>query len=88
MAAPHPAYSKPSLPAHIGRTWIKNAGAEPLGNTKKAITKLYELSLLDDPPLRLPIGKDSVALIRQELQSRLALLEKYESWSDGIAPGE
>ena len=88
MSAPHPAYAKPTLHATSSRTWIKNAGFEPPGNSKRAISKLYELSLLDDPPLHLALGKDSVAIVKKELQTSLEQLQKYESWSDEILSSE
>lgn len=40
---------------------------------------------LDEPPLRLAIGVDAVENIRASLRSRLAELDKWESFSGSAA---
>ena len=52
-----------------------------LGDPKKAAERIYELSLLDSPPLRLPLGPDSVQYIRKQLDRITSELEEYQSWS-------
>lgn len=60
-----------------------NAGLE-ISDITKVGPILWKLSLLSDPPLRLPIGKDTIAQLRGKLASVLADLDEYESWSDEV----
>ena len=46
---------------------------------------MYELAGLDVPPLRLPLGKDSLEGVRAQLASVSAEVEKYQAWSDNLA---
>lgn len=79
----HPAYTKPTLPTNVMRNWQANggtAGADPA----QAIIKVYALSLLPDPPLRLPIGADCVDAFRVKAKEYTETVGKYASWSDSF----
>lgn len=58
---------------------------ESSGDTDKLTTLIYS-KLVDspNPPLRLPLGKDSITMIKASLSEMLADMEKHESWSDGL----
>jgi len=43
------------------------------------------LSNVENPPLRFPIGKDSVQRVKLQLGLVKADVEKYESWSEDLA---
>ena len=58
------------------------------GNLNKAVAKIYELAGVENPPLRLPLGKDSLESIRGHLANVSAEVEKYRSWSDDLALDE
>ncbi|OBZ73024.1 hypothetical protein A0H81_07099 [Grifola frondosa] len=88
---PHPAYSNPALQSVIMRSAILasvHTDNDPRwavpGDTKKAVKVLYRLSELTDPPLRLPLGKDSVTICRDKIASFTADVDQYEPWSEGI----
>ncbi|KAH9929315.1 NAD-P-binding protein [Amylocystis lapponica] len=83
VVPPHPAYIKPTLKSSVVRKWL---GGDPVlrGDTAKATALFYKLVALPDPPLHLPLGKDSLALIKRKTTNLLADVEKYESWSDDI----
>ena len=81
----HPAYSKPTLvPSVIRATLGTQKGREGPQDPAKASTKIYELSQLPNPPLRLPLGKEAVAIIKSALTGIVAEIEPYESWSDDL----
>jgi len=81
---PHPAYTKPTLPSTIFRNLLKDFSTVPLGDPKKAAVTFYKLSELENPPLRFPIGKDSIGYIRTQLASIKKDVDEYESWSEGL----
>lgn len=79
----HPAYTKPTLPGNVMRDWQANggtAGADPA----LAVAKIFELSLLPDPPFRLPIGADCLDAFRTKAKQYTETVEKYGSWSDSL----
>ena len=81
--AVHPAYTKPSLAGNAMRNWQTNggtAGADP----SLAVIKIYELSLLQKPPLRLPIGADCVEALRTKAKEYAETVDEYASWSDNL----
>ena len=81
----HPAYSKPTLfPSIIRATLGTQKGRDGPQDPVKASAKIFELSLLPNPPLRIPLGKDSVAVIKSALQDFAAMIEPYESWSNDL----
>lgn len=54
------------------------------GDVNKAIVKIYELAGLDNPPLRLPLGKDVVSSLKAQIASLTDTVDKYESWSENL----
>lgn len=55
-----------------------------MGDVSKAAKQIYRLSTLPEPPLRLPLGKDSIETIEDQLELIRADLEKYKSWSEDL----
>ena len=55
-----------------------------LGDPKKAVSKIWELAALENPPLRLVLGKDAFMHIRGQVESVTAEIAKYESWSGDL----
>jgi hypothetical protein len=55
-----------------------------LGDAQKGAAKIYELSTLADPPMRLILAKDSIRFVRMQLDSVTADLKEYESWSEDL----
>lgn len=83
----HPAYTKPDGHVAKQREYEKIAYDDPankMGDVEKAAQKIFDLSNLAEPPLRLPLGKDSVAEIRSQLQRIAADLDAYEEWSGDL----
>ncbi|KAH9952121.1 NAD-P-binding protein [Amylocystis lapponica] len=80
---PHPAYAKPSLMSSIVRQWLAPLPVLP-GDTAKATELFYKLTTLPDPPLHLPLAKDSLTLVKRKTANLLADVAKYESWSEKI----
>ncbi|EIN11445.1 NAD(P)-binding protein [Punctularia strigosozonata HHB-11173 SS5] len=83
----HPAYNTSTSPTKALRDMI--AANSPLLGSPQDVTKgareIYRLAGLESPPERLPLGKDSVAAIRDKLESQLKELAAYESWSSDLA---
>ena len=83
----HPAYTNPD--GTVVQAWksIKAIaspvrGDVPSGDVGKAVTKIYDLTLLPEPPLRLVLGKDAIASTRKQAQMVTNDVNSYESWSD------
>ena len=51
------------------------------GDAKKGAQKLYELSTLASPPLRLVLGRDSISVARGHLEEVQKEIAAFESWS-------
>ena len=83
VCPPHPAYTKPTLPSVTARRLLTDPAGPKLSwnNMEKGVAKIYQLTTLDDPPLHFPLGKDSVSLIRDQIEALTKDLERYESWS-------
>lgn len=56
-----------------------------LSDTAKGAQKIYELTLLANPPIHMPLGKDSVGFIREYAAELTKTVEEYASWSDKLA---
>ncbi|THG96423.1 hypothetical protein EW026_g5403 [Hermanssonia centrifuga] len=80
----HAAYLKPSLVSAATRSYLLNTSVRIGGDAVKAIAKVYDLAQLENPPLRLPLGKDTVAGFREKLAKIVADVDRYESWSEGL----
>ncbi|KAI0093964.1 NAD-P-binding protein [Irpex rosettiformis] len=76
-----------SLTSGLSRSGRLYEGAHngiKLGDPRKGAGKIYELSTLENPPLRLPLGHDSIQYIRKQLDSIASDLEGYEGWSADV----
>ncbi|KAH8104677.1 hypothetical protein BXZ70DRAFT_608168 [Cristinia sonorae] len=80
---PYPAYDKPHLTTTKLREIIKNTPSRR-GDPEKAVDRIYDLAGLEDPPMRLLLGKDAIGRLRAQQVNLLADAEKYESWSEGL----
>ncbi|HEV2635653.1 MAG TPA: hypothetical protein VGX23_10940 [Actinocrinis sp.] len=58
---------------------------EPFGDPEAVADTVMAVPALDEPPLRLAIGADAVENIRASLRSRLAELDKWESFPGSAA---
>ncbi|KAH9914373.1 NAD-P-binding protein [Epithele typhae] len=87
----HPAYSDPSLTVSIVRRSFAEGvndgdAAARFGHSDavKGVARIYELSKLDDPPMHLPLGLDSVAFLSEYAEGVRKDVEEYASWSDDL----
>lgn len=90
-APQNPAYADPTNPASLTRNYSA-ASLDKEGPRKgqwsdpvKGAQKVYELSQLSDPPLRLVLGKDANNAIGEYLTQLKREVEQYASWSDDLA---
>ncbi|CCM06216.1 uncharacterized protein FIBRA_08461 [Fibroporia radiculosa] len=85
----HPAYTQPGSAITAFRGLLDNRdGLRNTGDPAKAAAAMYKLTTLPNPPLHLPLGKDSVAAARSKVAQLAAETDQYESWSDGLKVGE
>jgi hypothetical protein len=54
------------------------------GDPVKAASAFWRLSLEEQPPLYLPLGKDALVLVRNKIVALESDLNKYEKWSDDL----
>ena len=55
-----------------------------VGDTAKAVRRIFDLSLLPDPPRRLQLGLDSIKFCRDYMDELRKDLEEYAHWSDDL----
>ena len=55
-----------------------------IGHLQRTMEKVYELSLVENPPLRFVVGEDSVEAVKRHLSSVQGEVEAYEDWSVGL----
>ncbi|KAI9065969.1 NAD-P-binding protein [Trametes sanguinea] len=79
---PHPAYSNPELPASKLRA-VWDSISSP-GDPAKAAKVFYEIGNMANPPVHVPVGKDSIAVIRKKLAELTAEVDKYEYLSQDL----
>ncbi|RDX45561.1 NAD(P)-binding protein [Lentinus brumalis] len=89
-APQHPAYANPaSITSMIRKSLQAETGdfarMSQLSDTAKGAQKIYELTLLANPPIHMPLGKDSVGFIREYAAELTKTVEEYASWSDKLA---
>ncbi|RPD54574.1 NAD(P)-binding protein [Lentinus tigrinus ALCF2SS1-7] len=91
MIAQPAAYTDPSMPTSLMRAAFAHpeAGNEAMAfgfnDTAKAVQKVFELTRLQNPPLRLPLGRDAVKFLSDTAAEYLKVVEEYASWSDDLA---
>jgi hypothetical protein len=88
--APRPipqAYDTPTSPTKILREIIATPNHPALGtpgNPEKAAVQIYKLAQVENPPYRLPLGKDAIQVVREKLEEQLKEVAVYESWSSDL----
>lgn len=83
---PLPAYSKPTTGATKVRKSFE-AAANPsfkIGDADKAVAKIYEISELPHPPLRIAFGRDSIESVRSQLELLQKDVDASEAWSMSV----
>ena len=87
QAPPHPAYTTSVSPTWRERERSKGVKYTPnMADPAKAIEIMYRLSSLQSPPLQLPLGKDSLAMVKGMVANLQQMTERYASWSDELVP--
>ncbi|KAF5360565.1 hypothetical protein D9756_005061 [Leucocoprinus leucothites] len=82
---PHPAYTDPKLGVNISRAWMTPTKLKPMaGNVAKGAALFYRLSMLEDPPFRLPLHPRVLDRARHHIKSLQDGIDGYASWSDEI----
>ncbi|KAJ7912095.1 hypothetical protein B0H13DRAFT_2232572 [Mycena leptocephala] len=78
------AYSAEGLPSQIIREgWFKD-GARVHGDPVLAVKAIFRFSLLESPPSRWAMGKDSVGGVRARTKRAIEETDEFESWSDNL----
>ena len=91
MLPQHPAYVSETNPAVLIRKYF-SSGKDKEGlkarwsDPVKGVQKIYDLSQLPDPPLRLLLGQDANHYVGQYLAKLTREIEQYASWSDDLRP--
>ncbi|KIJ60231.1 hypothetical protein HYDPIDRAFT_32486 [Hydnomerulius pinastri MD-312] len=80
----HPAYTDPALPTMQWRNLFGNSDPVFNGDPDKFAEAVYNVAYLEDPPLRLPVHKASLAVLRARGQQLLDVADKWESWSEDV----
>jgi NAD(P)-dependent dehydrogenase (short-subunit alcohol dehydrogenase family) len=80
---------KPVHPAYLdasGKPRVPNAFviAENMGSPAKAGAMLWKFTKEPNPPLRLAVGKDAIALVRLKANNLLKGVEENASWSEDL----
>ncbi|KAF9232132.1 hypothetical protein BU15DRAFT_81563 [Melanogaster broomeanus] len=83
-AAQLPAYTDPNSPSSQFRAYFSPESGAVDGDADKAVVAMEKLVHLDNPPLRLPLHKWTVAAIKEKIQKVLEEVQAYESWSDDL----
>ncbi|KAJ8515918.1 hypothetical protein ONZ45_g6716 [Pleurotus djamor] len=78
-----PAYANPQLPSQLVRGALSSQ-ALPFQDARKAVRQIINLSKLESPPLRLPLGPDALAAIKDKIAQFSKEIEQYEGWSQGL----
>ncbi|OJT12140.1 hypothetical protein TRAPUB_11317 [Trametes pubescens] len=86
FAPEHPAYSNPNLPVtQMRKHWDSFS---PKGDAQKGVDAFYKIASLENPPLRVPLGKDSIAMLRKKIASLTADVDNYEYLSEDLEVDE
>ena len=71
--SPHPAYTHPIKGLDV--RW---------GDVRKVVARIYEASLLQDPPMRLFLGEDANVDVKAKAKMLVNEVEAFASWSEGL----
>ncbi|KAJ7677921.1 NAD(P)-binding protein [Mycena polygramma] len=81
----HPAYSAPTLLGNVVREMLTDIDPKMIkGDPDKLARRIYELSTLEDPPLRVMLGADAPASLEAKLARDQKEREKYAQWAYGL----
>ncbi|KAF9228469.1 NAD(P)-binding protein [Gyrodon lividus] len=83
MVPVHPAYADPSSESSRFRAHFAQ-GTFYDGDPDKACVTFEKVSLLDDPPIRLPLHRAVLEMAAGKAKSLLDIVAKYGSWSDDL----
>lgn len=61
-------------------------GKVPAADAAKAVGKVYDLAGLENPPLRLVLGKGAVKQVKAKAVDMGKNAEEFESWSEDLLP--
>ncbi|KAM5545438.1 hypothetical protein V8D89_000476 [Ganoderma adspersum] len=89
MLPPHPAYTDSASAAVAFRKVFGDATVESqkklgFGDPAKGVQKVYELSTLQNPPLRLLLGNDINQYTREYIAQLTKEVDEYAAWSDNL----
>ena len=79
----HPAYTNPKLPGVAARIRV-NSGQRLGADGRKAVERIYSFSLDPKPSLHLPLGKDSIQGIREEVRAIERDAKEHENLSEEL----
>ncbi|KAJ8462676.1 hypothetical protein ONZ45_g17849 [Pleurotus djamor] len=79
----HPAYGDELASYQLVRKPISE-GIFAGGDPNKAGERIHELGRLAEPPLHLPLGKESKLGMEAEVKKLSGILEEFGSWSEGL----
>ncbi|KAJ2893250.1 putative estradiol 17-beta-dehydrogenase protein [Zalerion maritima] len=87
-----PIYSGPGGPVHATRQALDSADDKQVGDTEKGCNLILDVMMRtgkmegrEEVPVRLPLGKDAIDVIRGKCQETLKLLEEWEELAVGTA---
>ncbi|RPD70015.1 NAD(P)-binding protein [Lentinus tigrinus ALCF2SS1-7] len=83
----HPAYTDDSSPTSIARKMLaelRSNGGVVKKSPVKFAQRIFELSELPNPPARLPLGHDCIAMLKGQVAKLTKATEEYASWSDDL----
>ncbi|KAF7369265.1 putative NAD-P-binding protein [Mycena venus] len=81
----HPAYTAPSLLGNVTRAMLADVDPKMIkGDPDKLARRLYELAVLDDPPLHVMLGAEGPAMLKPKLAKDENEREKYAQWAYGL----
>ena len=89
MLPQHPAYIDDASATGVFRKVFGGATVEAqkklgFGDPAKGVQKVYELSKLENPPLRLLLGKDINRYTREYIAQLTKEVDEYAAWSDNL----
>ncbi|PIL34518.1 hypothetical protein GSI_03296 [Ganoderma sinense ZZ0214-1] len=89
MLPQHPAYADDANAAAafrkvFGAPTVESRKKLGFGDPVKGIEKVYELSKLENPPLRLLLGKDINHYFKEHIAQLTKEVDEYAAWSDNL----
>ena len=88
MTPQHSAYANTgtsTLRQFFAGTLGKESVAGPdSGDVRKGVEKIFDLSKLSNPPLRLVLGKDAIQRTREYIAKLASEVDAYEAWSSDL----